>query len=55
MEQSQALAYTTIAMSRLGYSKREIEKVTNEMLADFKVYAEDEIERLADEILFQQP
>ncbi|RSK29051.1 hypothetical protein EJF36_20385 [Bacillus sp. HMF5848] len=52
MEKTQALAYTTIAMSKLGYSRREIEQITNAMLEEFEVYTEGEAEDKADEIIF---
>jgi Holliday junction resolvasome RuvABC DNA-binding subunit len=54
VERSQALAYTTIAMQKLGYSKAEIEKVTNQMLEELKGYSEEFAEDRADEILFDE-
>ncbi|MRG86318.1 hypothetical protein [Salinibacillus xinjiangensis] len=52
MELTQAMAYTTIAMKKLGYSKREIESITNTMLDEYKHYDDSEVEGIADEILF---
>lgn len=54
MEKRQAVAYTTIAMEKLGYSKEEIEKVTNAMLEELKSYTEEAAEDRADEILFNE-
>lgn len=54
MEINHALAYATIAMNKLGFSKREIEKVTNDMLEEHKVYSLDEAEDAADDILFNE-
>ncbi|QHE51713.1 hypothetical protein [Pontibacillus sp. HMF3514] len=52
MEKNDALAYTTIAMNELGYSRREIESITNKMLEVLEQYEEKEAEVKADEILF---
>lgn len=52
LELNHALAFTTIAMKKLGYSKGEIERVTNEMLEEGKNYSLDEAEDKADEILY---
>lgn len=54
LEKNQAIAYTTTAMRRLGYSKAEIEKVTNEMLNEFRAYSEEAVEDRADKILFEE-
>ena len=53
MDTGQALAYTTIAMERLGYSKEQIENVTNEMLKEMKLFQGKSAEDLADHILFE--
>lgn len=52
MEKDDALAYTTIAMNEIGYSRREIESITNKMLEVFEQYQEKEAENKADEILY---
>ncbi|MCP8617928.1 hypothetical protein [Salirhabdus salicampi] len=54
MKKNHAMAYTTIAMKQLGYSKREIEQITNEMLSQFEKYGEEEVEDRADEILYDE-
>ncbi|SET20619.1 hypothetical protein SAMN05421676_103217 [Salinibacillus kushneri] len=53
MRLPQAMAYTTIAMKKLGYTRREIENITNTMLSQYEIYGENEAEQLADEILFE--
>jgi Holliday junction resolvasome RuvABC DNA-binding subunit len=52
METNQALGYATLALKNLGYNKAEIEKITNQMLNEFDNYREDEVEDIADEILY---
>ncbi|GAA0488140.1 hypothetical protein GWK91_12140 [Virgibacillus sp. MSP4-1] len=53
MRLPQAMAYTTIAMQKLGYTRREMESITNTMLEQYEIYGEDEAEQLADQILFE--
>jgi hypothetical protein len=52
MEKSEAVAYTTIAMKKLGYDQAEIERVTNIMVAEFEEYTKEVAENRADKILF---
>lgn len=52
MENGQAIAYTTIAMSKLGYTQKEIEKVTNTMITEFNDIPSDQAVQRADEIIF---
>ncbi|WP_157130861.1 hypothetical protein [Halobacillus mangrovi] len=52
MDKSDSLAYTTIAMNELGYSRREIESITNKMLEILEKLPEQEAENQADEILY---
>jgi Holliday junction resolvasome RuvABC DNA-binding subunit len=54
LERNQAIAYTTIAMNKLGYSRREIESITNKMLDEFEECEVTEAEDRADEILFRE-
>ncbi|WP_273124700.1 hypothetical protein ACNRWW_11675 [Metabacillus sp. HB246100] len=54
MEINHALAYTTVAMHHLGYSNREIEKVTNKILEEDQSYSLDEVEGMADKILYDK-
>ncbi|WP_157842723.1 hypothetical protein [Bacillus alkalisoli] len=54
MDTGQALAYTTIAMERLGYSKEQIENVTNEMLKELRIFHANTAENIADKILYEE-
>ncbi|MED4018622.1 hypothetical protein ACWE42_03210 [Sutcliffiella cohnii] len=54
MEVNEIIAYTTIAMERLGYSREEIENVTNEILVEVKKYSVQTAEQLADAIIFNE-
>ena len=54
MDTGQALAYTTIAMEKLGYTKEQIENVTNLMLKEMKVFYGDTAENIADKILYEE-
>ncbi|MDX5474443.1 MAG: hypothetical protein LPK00_02800 [Bacillaceae bacterium] len=54
MDTGQALAYTTIAMEKLGYTKEQIENVTNLMLKEMKVLHGESAENMADKILFEK-
>ena len=54
MDTGQALAYTTIAMEKLGYSKEQIENVTNLMLKEMKVFHGGNAENIADKILYEE-
>lgn len=54
MEVNEIIAYTTIAMERLGYPRMEIENVTNEILVEVKKYGVETAEQLADAIIFQE-
>lgn len=54
MDKSQAVAYATIAMRKLGYDNVEIEKVTNAMVEEFEGYSQESAEDRADEILFNE-
>jgi Holliday junction resolvasome RuvABC DNA-binding subunit len=55
VEKSDSLAYTTIAMNELGYSRREIESITNKMLEIIENLPEKDAEDKADEILYDTP
>lgn len=52
MKKKHAIAYTTVAMNKLGYSREEIEKITNMMLSVFDTHSPEEVENIADSVLF---
>jgi len=53
MEKSQAIAYATIAMKKLGYKEIDIEHVTNLMLEEFEETSREQAEDRADEIIYK--
>ncbi len=54
MEIKHAMAYTTIAMKKLGYSKREMESITNTMLEEFQQLEIEQVESIADHLLYEE-
>ncbi|MFC0273893.1 hypothetical protein ACFFIX_21140 [Metabacillus herbersteinensis] len=52
MKKNHAIAYATVAMSKLGYSREEIEKITNMMLIECNAHSPKEVENIADRVLF---